>query len=162
MTPNAVETAATQGPKPLRIQQTFFDLNTFDDVTLVKLITFNEPTSMEAALAAVGNDQKALLAVIVEGLKERIRAQAKSDQNGWKLTDEDGKPTETAFDGVLADRADVNKTVNVLARTVYGYDKDAPKEAKDAAKEKAMALVRGSDDIRNGLKARALAASATS
>lgn len=161
MTPNAVESTPA-GPKPLKIQNTFFDLNTFDDVLLVKLVPFVAPTSMEAALAAVGNDQAALLQVIVDGLTERVRAQAKANSEGWMKTDEDGKPTDTPFDGVLADRADVNKTVNVLARTVYGYDKDASKESKEAAKEKAMALVRGSDDIRNGLKARALAASAQS
>lgn len=141
------------------VQQTNFDLEAFDDVKLGKRVPLLAPiTSMEQALALTGNDQGALFAAIQDGLQARAIEQAKGSPDGWLVFDDEGKLTDQPFTGTLVDRTDVNKTVNVLARTVFGYDKDASKEAKEAAKENAMNMVRNTPGIRDGLKARALEA----
>jgi hypothetical protein len=70
--------------------------------------------------------------------------------------DESGDETEKIagpYTGTPADPKTVNQLVLTLAKTVFGYSKDAKIEAKRAAKDKAAAMIKGNDEIRAGLKA---------
>lgn len=142
------------GTMELPIQNTVFDLDSMDEVTLVKTVHFTPATSVEAALAVVGNDSAKFLEIINEGLKNHTRETAKEDVSiPWMVEDEEGN--KTPFTGAPADSAKVNGLILNMAKSVFGYSKDMARDAKRAAKESAMGLIRNTPAIRDGLKAQA-------
>src|SRR4051812_33131412 len=95
MTPNGTQTKTTQ--------RTVFDLQKFDDVKLVKEFAVPaKPTSLEEALAAVGNDQSRLLEVIHSGLTAAAANDAYNNIDGFKVVGEDGEASEP-YTGKFAD-----------------------------------------------------------
>lgn len=138
----------------LPLQQSVFDLETMDEVTLVKTVPFIPATSVEAALAVVGNDSAKFLEIVNEGLKNHTRETAKNDPSiPWNVEDEEGNLTP--FTGSPADAKVVNNLILSMAKSVFGYAKDITREAKKAAKESAMTLIRSTPAIRDGLKSQA-------
>lgn len=136
------------------IQNTVFDLDSMDEVLLKKVGTFVPPTSIEAALAALGNDSAKLLSVVADGMREHAKSSLKSDTSvAWKVEDEEGNTSD--FNGSIADSAKVNGLILNMAKSVFGYTKDMAREAKRAAKESAMGLIKNTPAIRDGLKAQA-------
>ena len=134
----------------IRVQRTVFDLNDFAEVLLVKETSYTPVESIEAALAAVGNDSAKLLAVVNDGLRAETRRQAASTPENWHTFDEEGE-INGAFGGVMADVKKVNATVLTLAKNVFGYSKELDKAAKRAAKDAAINLIKGNQVIRDGL-----------
>lgn len=137
--------------KKLRVQDTVFNLDTFTEVTLVKEVPFAPVSTVAEALAALGNDDNALLAVINKGLESNARKDAKSVPTGWHTFTEEGE-VNGEFSGTPADIKKVNALVLTLAKTVFGYDNNAPLAEKKAAKESAKAMIQGNTQIREGLK----------
>jgi hypothetical protein len=126
------------------VQRGGIDLSTFTEVTLKKVVPpMQAVTSVEDALARLGNDSARLLAVITRGLQAEHDHAVLTDPNiPWRTTNEDGK-LNGEFTGILADIKKVNQFVLVMAKTQFGFDKDAPKEQKAKAKEAAREFVRG-------------------
>jgi len=135
----------------LRIQKGVFDLDAFESVTLVKEVEFAPVESTEAALARLGNDAAKFLAIINEGLEAETRRIAREDTSDWRtLTDDD--EINGAFEGTMADEKAVNALVLTLAKTTFGYSKDADKGIKKAAKQMAMELIAATPVIKEGLR----------
>jgi hypothetical protein len=126
-----------------KIQNTVFDLTTFDSVVLTKNVPMPvKPTSIEEALVAVENDRDALLKVIYDGLCERAIEQAKQTIEGFLVVGEDGEPGEQ-YTGKYADEDKtklINAAVLTLAKMQAGggwdtLDKSAKKNLKSGAVE---------------------------
>jgi hypothetical protein len=142
--------------KTEKVTSSVFDLDSMSDVMLYKEIEFAPVTSTQEALAKVGNDAAKFLAIINSGLRDHVRESAKSDSNiPWMQEVEDGDPVQ--FAGTPADSKAVNSLVLTLAKTIFGYSKDAPPEKKKAAKESAFSMIAANEDIRKGLKENAAA-----
>jgi hypothetical protein len=135
---------------PVPVQKSFFDLDSFEDVTLVKEGSFEPVADTASALARVGNDASKFLALVNEGLKAEYQRQFRADPSGWMLKDEDGNLTP--FTGTPADSVAVGALVLNLAKTVYRYSKEMSASDKAKAKESAMTLIKNTADIREVLK----------
>lgn len=148
MTPT--ETQSTN----LKPEQKVFDLETMDEVVLFKDVEFSPVQSVEAGLAAVGNDTAKFLAIVNKGLESYVSENAIADPAiPWKQEDEEGVITD--FTGTIADAKIVQNLILSMAKSVFGYAKDIAKNAKKAAKENAMTLIRSTPAIRDGLKSQA-------
>lgn len=148
------EMATPSNVEEIIVQNTIFDLDSMDEVTLKKVVTFKPAANTQEALAMLGNDSAKFLEVINEGLREHARVSAKSDTSTpWKVEDEEG--VETVFSGTVADAKTVNGLILNMAKSVFGYAKDMTRDAKKAAKESAMNLIRSTPAIRDGLKVQA-------
>lgn len=127
-----------------KVQRTVFDLLSFDDLKLVKTVTLpGKPTTLEEALAAVGNDSERLLNVIHEGLVAETKAAAYESIEGFCVTNEDGTAGD-AYVGKFADEEKgklINNAILSLAK-INGYSKDLGAEKKRELKEKATAFLR--------------------
>jgi hypothetical protein len=142
--------------KQEKVTSSIFDLDSMSDVTLFKNLEFSPVNSTQEALSAVGGDAKKFLAIINEGLRQHVRESAKSDSTiPWMQEQEEGEPTQ--FTGTPADSKAVNSLVLTLAKTIFGYSKDATSEAKSAAKASAMAMISSNEQIKKGLKENAAA-----
>lgn len=136
-------------PQPKKanpVTRTVFDLASFGDVKLIK--DFTPPTtvtSVEEALAAVGNDTSALLAVINEGLEQKARDAAYDNIEGFKIVGEDGTPGEQ-YTGKYADESKsklINAAVLNLAKMFSGGAWDsATKEQKSGWRNQAEEMLR--------------------
>lgn len=150
MTPTASEA------KTIPLQSTVFNLDTMEDVLLFKEVSFAPVTSTKEALERLGNDAAKFLAVINEGLESETRRAAKGDSSiPWLTEDEEGNRSE--FVGTPADSKAVNSLVLTLAKTIFGYSKDADADKKRAAKQNAFEMIKTNDAIRAGLKQNAAA-----
>lgn len=137
--------------KTEKVTSTVFDLDTMSEVTLIKNVAFAPVSNSAEALARVGNDAGKFLAIINDGLRQHVRESAKSDNSiPWLQENDEGETTE--FAGTPADSKAVNSLVLTLAKTIFGYSKDADLKAKQAAKENAMKMIASNEAIRNGLK----------
>lgn len=137
----------TQAVETMKIQRTVFDLASFDDVKLVKEISKPTPvTSVEEALAAVGNDRDALLSVINEGLEQKARESAYSEISGFNQTDENGDSTGEQYTGKFVE-GDAKKTINngvlTIAKMFSGGAWDsATTDQKRGWKDQAKEMIR--------------------
>lgn len=139
-------TTGTPAPTPTQAAtMTVFDLTAFDDVKLFLAVPLPpKPTTLEEALAAVGNDTAKLLEVIHEGLSADAIDRAKSNPHSFYIVDDDGKPTSTLYTGKFADE-DKGKLIGnaILAiAKMNGYEKSLPREVKASLKEKATQFLR--------------------
>lgn len=146
----------------MKIQRTLFDLDSMEEVTLIKVVTdFTPVTDVNEALAKLGNDNAKLIKIINRGLLDERKKEITKDANfPWQIEDEDSK-TLTPFTGTPALQAPVNALVLNLAKTAFGYKKDASREQKQNAKKSAFDFVKNNEQLRNGLKETAAAAFAT-
>lgn len=127
-----------------KIQRTVFDLTAFDDVKLVKTVTLpTAPTTLEEALAAVGNDSEKLLKVIHEGLVSETKSAAYESIEGFQTLNEDGTPGDT-YAGKFADEEKgklINNAILSIAK-INGYEKSLTPEKKRELKDRATAFLR--------------------
>lgn len=140
----------------IRVQKSLFDLDSFEEVTLVKEGDFTAPTSVQDALHRLGGDSGKLIAVIADGMKAEEMRKLRSTGDGWSTfkKDESGEDTTEingAFTGKVADSKKVNTLVLTLAKSVFGFGKDMTKEQKKAAKDSAVDMIKNSPPIREGL-----------
>lgn len=141
----------TTGTKTERVNNTVFDLDSFDDVLLFKNVAFEPVTTTQEALARVGNDTAKFMEIVNEGLRQHVRESAKNDNSTpWLQEDEDGDVSE--FTGTIASGKDVNTLKLTLAKTLFGYGKAKDADAKRASKAKAMDFIKSNDEIRESLK----------
>jgi hypothetical protein len=140
VTPTAASAASTKA-----VTRTVFDLTTFDDLKLTKTVTLPaKPENLEQALAAVGNDQSKLMAVIYEGLVAEKLENERNDASGFMVIPDEGEPTEL-YTGTFADESKtkaINGAVLNLAKAA-GYDKSLPIEKKNELKQQARDFIRG-------------------
>jgi hypothetical protein len=135
----------------IRVQKTLFDLDSFQEVTLVKMGSFSPVASTQEALARVSNDTAKFLELVNEGLRAEYQREIRGQANGWHSLDDEGE-VNGEFSGTIADPKAVGALVLTLAKTVFGYSKDISADAKAQAKASAMAMIKGNDAIREGLK----------
>lgn len=141
----------------LTVTSSVFDLDTMDEVSLIKIKEFNPAQSAKEAMDRLGGDADLFLKVINEGLATQEKTKLKNDTTlAWSTTDDDGKPNGT-FSGTPANAKSVNGLILSLAKNVFGYAKDNPIAEKRAAKESALEMIRGNEQMKNGLKRSAAA-----
>jgi hypothetical protein len=145
--------------KQSAITQTVFDLNTFDEVLLVKNVPdFIPAENMAEVLVRVGNDSAKVLELVNAGLKSNERAAIETNpQIPWHtfVLDAEGEPTKEingVFTGTPADFDKVNSLRLTLAKTVFGYSKSMSKAEKSAAKDSAMEMIKTTPAIKAGLQ----------
>jgi hypothetical protein len=144
-------------PKASKAQRTFFDLDTFTEVTVQKtFIPLPAVSTIAEAEARLGNDTARLLEIINVGLVAEQRTQQGSDPRGWKVMEE-GEVTDNDFVGTPADMKKFNALRLTLAKTsaapMLGLDwESASKVQKESIQEEALKLMRDTPMIRNGLK----------
>lgn len=152
------QTTDAKLPKVPTITRTVFDLDSFEDVELLKEVPFTPAATVEEALARVGGDSAKLLEAVNDGLLADAKRVAAHDNSiPWlqDVEDENGKIVRENFDGTIADSKVVNGMVLNMAKAVYGYNKAAAakdKAGKQAAKQAAMAFIAGNETIKAGLK----------
>ena len=153
-TPNP---AATQPVATTKLTtKSGIDLATFEDVLLAKEIPVIPPvTSVQEALARVGNDASKLLSIINDGLQDIEVQKARETNEGWMQTDDNGKPTSTPYTGQLANSADVNPVVLQFAKLMFDYDEAPDADAKRKAKDLAKAEIKKMPNVLAGLQKKA-------
>ena len=131
--------------------RTLLNLDTFEDVTLIKHVPPFMPVSTAAeAMARINNDQTVFLAFMNQGLQNLAKKEAIDDPaNPWLEVDEDG--TETPFTGTAANKAIVNKVIAGLAFS-FGYDAKMKPEEKKAIKTKVRDLIKNTPAILDSLR----------
>jgi len=154
--------------KMIKISRRIFDLNTFEEMTLVKSCPDPAPaTSVEDVMARIGGDTSKLMSILNKGLVELTREELKNNDSVPEMVEnEDG--TLAAVENVQpADMGAVNNVVLTLAKTVFGFKnpRDAKPEEKEAvrvanrqSKEKALEFIKGNDTLKAGLIASAATA----
>lgn len=156
MNPNASAPAPVE-IKKLTPQRGIFDLNTMEDVTCYKVIDFTEVTTAEEALARLGNDSERFLEVINRGLRAELSNDATANPElPWMIKDENGN--FLPFEGTAADQTTVNNLILTMAKGMFGYSKDITLDARKAAKQSAMDIIKNTPAIRENLKKQAQAA----
>lgn len=145
-----------------RINRNVFDLDSFENVDLFKVVPFQKAKTVEEALTRLGGDSAKLLEAVNDGLLADAKRVASHDTSiPWMqdVEDESGKVVAEEFGGTVADSKIVGGMVLNLAKSVYGYNKAAAakdKAGKTKAKEQAMAFIASNEVIKNGLKENAV------
>jgi len=148
-----------QAPKPIDkvTTKSFFDLDSFTDLTLVKNWQFTPVKDTTEALARLGNDSSKFLSIINEGLMAEQNRQVRDSNGDWKQKDDEGNLTDPPSTFTPVDRDDYNALVRQLAISVFGYTvgrdlDDATKAKNNAAREAAKSMIKSTEVIRDGLK----------
>lgn len=156
--------SGVSAPETIKTQKSGLDLTTFSDVKMFKTVTPpSKVTSINEALAHLGNNHEKLLEIVNSGLREAEIEKSRASSEGWVTVDEEGK--ETPFEGTLIEKDEdvvsVNQLVLALAKNVFGYDDadsisdvDKKRAAKRDSKEQAKEYIRSNEKMLNGLKAR--------
>jgi hypothetical protein len=145
-----------------RIQKTVFDLEKFSNVTLYKDVELpSRPESIQEAQAKVGNDTKALLDLIWEGLKAKVLADSSKDTSGFRLPKPDvDYPLDMknelgeVYTGTSASKEKkdiINAAVLSMAK-MFGYGSDKTAEENQAAKKQAMDIIRANPVMMKSLQ----------
>ena len=135
-----------------KVQRTVTDLETLDEITLVKPVDFSPVASQADALARLNNDSKKFLANHNEGLWAEAQRQARGNPDGWHSLNDEGELNGPFDNSRIADPKAVNALVLILAKTSFGYTKDATAEQKKAARELAMDTIKSTPVIKEGLR----------
>lgn len=142
-------------PEQKRTLVSVFDLQQFDDVKLVRFVDMPaKPATIQEALAVLDNNTETLLNVIYDGLCERAVEAARKDLSTFKVLGEDDKlplaPKDIesleSYTGtpVSEDKGKaINAAVTGIAKAL-GYNKDLPKEQKNALKQQALDFMKSS------------------
>lgn len=141
----------------IKIQNTVFDLEAFEEITLVKSVDFVPAENTAEVLARVGNDAAKMLALLNEGLKEETRRNLRAEKTGWHtfVKDADGEDTGDVngeYTGTPADMTSVNALKLTLAKTVFGYAKSMTPAEKQASKAAAIEMIKSTPAIKAGLQ----------
>ena len=153
MTPTAQIQTAT---KELRVSKKVFDLDSRDDVEVVKIGEFTPVATMAEFTSRLGNDSAIILQVVNDGLEAYTQQKLAADNTiGWSVEDEEGKVTP--FSGtLLTEEKSKQLAANVLnmAKMLFGYAKDmvGGKTAKKEAKEKAQEMLLSNPAVIEALK----------
>lgn len=127
------------------ITKTVLDLATFADVKLTKTITLPaRPTTLEEALAAVGNDQKKLLNVVHEGLCADVENTARASMSDWLIVDDEDSEISVPYIGTPVPE-DQEKNINGMILNfarMLGFGKGLSPEKKREIKNTAREQVR--------------------
>lgn len=135
------------------IQKSVFDLDTMEEVTLVKTPPpMQEVTSIDELLARVGNDSTKMLKIVNDGLEDEYRkAFAENPEEAWHTFDDEGEPNGE-FTGTIAEPKAVNSLILTLAKAVFGFSKEMTKDQKKAAKASAVEMIKTTEAIKDGLR----------
>lgn len=161
-------TPTEKATETLKGQKSVTDLETMDEVTLIKTLEYSPVTTAEEALARVGNDTSKFLAIINSGLKDETRNAMMQDPNHPAfVVDEDGKVSDTPYTGTPAPSEIVNGLVRQLAISIFGYqsvergtpaaDKEALKASNKVARENAVNMIKSTPVMLEGIKKQATA-----
>lgn len=145
----------TMEAQTYKVQSQVFDIDAFEKTTLVKNFQFAPVETVEEAMQRLGGDTAKFLAVVNEGLVSAVREQVKNSPDGWMVEDEKGNLEP--FTGNAVDDSQVNSLVLSMAKASFGYLNAKNKDEKKAAKDKAIAVVKGTPVLLEGLKAQVLA-----
>lgn len=138
---NVQEGANKVEPIKLKVTQTVTALDTMEDVRLMKIVSFENPSTIEEATARLGNDTSKLLAIIIRGMQADVKDAAKSDPDNWYTIDGKGNP-ETLFAGECVDPDKVGGLIREMAR-IGGYtDAKGNTEKRQEIRKKATAMVK--------------------
>lgn len=142
------------GQETLRVQNSFFDIKQFDDVTVVKDVTFQNVTSVDEAVARLGGSAEKLIAAINDGLKAEARREARATSNGWFVKNDDGTMGESyaSAGGSAVDGKKVSKFITDMAKGMFYA---VYKTDKAAAKDKVREFIKATPAVLEGLKASA-------
>ena len=139
----------------IKKQVTVLDLDTFEDVTLVKVGTFAPVADAKEALARVNHDSVLFLQIVNDGLRSHAQEQLGSNGDPWQVKDEEDGSLST-FSGTPADRDKVNALRLTLAKTVFDYKVGKEYKAHNQkAKAAAMEMIKTNEAMKAGLKVNA-------
>lgn len=137
-------TPLPDGAKPIRVQRSVFDLDSRDDVTLVKSGTFQPVSSMQDFVTRLGNDSEAILAIVNDGLEEYDRKRLAADESvKWQIEDEDSGELAEFTGTPISEEKSKQLAANVLqmAKMSFGFAKGAGREKNKAAKTAAREML---------------------
>src|SRR6266478_6330705 len=104
MTPQVADKMAATETKMVPCQKTFFDLDSFSEVTLKKEFSFSPVGTVQEAAARLGNDASRLIKIINDGLISEQRRHEYTVPTGWKVLSEDGELSADEFTGTPANQ----------------------------------------------------------
>lgn len=144
----------TSETAPIKTQRTLFDLDTMEEVLVVKSVPFTNVASTSEALERLGNNAEKFLEVINRGLRAEIaNSVVKNEAIPWNVEDEEGKLTP--FTGTLVDAKTVNTLALNMAKSIFGYSKEQPIEKRREAKAAALNVIKNTEVIRENFKKQA-------
>jgi hypothetical protein len=129
-----------------------FDLDSFDDVLLLKFVPAPpKPKSIQEALAMVEGKTEKLMQIVYDGLVADLRKAEYEKLEGFKLVNKESKDGSGGPDytGNSADETKkdlINAAVLNFAK-ILGYDKDLSPEKKNQIKEQARDLIRKNPEM---------------
>lgn len=144
-----------------KTQRTFFNLDTFENVLLVKSFDLPvKPATVQEALELVENNEAALLDLIHSGLCANVRSAAYENTVGWYNCDENKEATEP-FTGTLASD-EVSKLIDLAvisnAKLMSGGEfKSLDPAVKKTLKDDARAFIKSNPKIVDSIKRQAAA-----
>lgn len=151
MTPN--------GTQEIKVQRTLLDLDSFEDVTLVKVGEFKPVQSADELMTRIGNDSAKFLKIVNDGLRSNEQQALKDNESvTWRVVGDDGKPGDT-YNGTPADPSVINPLVLNIAKAATGYLQAKDAEGRKAAKDAAIEMIKSSPVMLESIKKQALAAS---
>lgn len=148
-------TPSTDTNKTLEVRKTVFDLDSKEDVTVVKVGSFTPVTTMEEFVGRLANNAAAILQIVNDGLEKYTETQIAGDTAiPWQLVENDdttGAETLVPFTGTLlsADKSkQLGATVINIAKLMFNYAKqmvpgsvEENRKAKKAAKDSALEMI---------------------
>lgn len=141
------------GVKMLTVRKQVFDIDLFDNITLVKEVPSPSIGSLQAALAAVGNDESKLVELLDIAFQDKLREEVRGTDTGWhrfkqSADGEDTTEINGEYTGTAADDTRVTALVLSMAKNMYAtlYATD-----RKAAKDKARELIKNTPAIRQDL-----------
>ena len=121
--------ASPTNVKPITISKTVFDLDSKDDVSVMKAGTFTPVATMSEFSERMAGDTDQALKIINVALEMYAKEQLESDNSiSWKTQKEDGTAGDD-FSGTLLSpekSKQLDATVLNLAKTMFGYP-DSPR-----------------------------------
>ena len=139
------------------VTKTVFDLDIFDEVSLIKNLDFVPAENTSEVLERIGGDASKMLELLNEGLRAELVRNARSEKSGWHTfeLDAEGEETEKVngpYTGTPADMKAVNSLKLTLAKTVFGFSKEMTKPEKQKAKADAIEMIKSTPAIKAGLQ----------
>lgn len=134
------------GEVAVKRQRQQFNLDTMDEVLLVKTGNFKPVTNAAEAMERLGNSTEKFLQVINDGLEQEFGNQLIADASiPWNEENEDG--TLTPFSGTVGDSGLVKALILTMAKN-FGYTVEMPVEEKRKLKAEAAELIKNTPAIR--------------
>ena len=144
---------AETASRPIRLDKKVFDLDSKDEVLVAKVGEFLPVATMAEFVSRLGNDATAILQIVNDGLETYETKRLAASDAPWQLVTEDENDNEVLvpFTGTLIspERSKMLKASIInFAKLMFGYSKQmvagdvkANREAKQAAKDSALAVI---------------------